>query len=52
MRIAGGDQAIGNLVKWSARDDWTPYREEIFASHLDSIADRFDMTSEELAESW
>ena len=50
MRIAGRDQAIGNIVKWSARDDWAPYREQVFAEHLDSIADNFDVKGEELAE--
>ena len=50
MRIAGRDQAIGNIVKWSARDDWAPYREQVFAEHLDSIADNFDLTGQELAE--
>jgi hypothetical protein len=50
MRIAGADQAIGNLVKWSTRDDWAPYREEVFASHLDFIADKFDVKEEELVE--
>ncbi len=50
MRIAGRDQAISNLVKWSARDDWAPYREEVFAHHLDTIMDKFDVTGEELTE--
>ena len=50
MRIAGGDQAIDNIVKWSARDDWAPYREEVFAEHLEFIADMFDTPAEELAE--
>lgn len=50
MRIAGRDQAIGNIVKWSARDDWAPYREQVFAEHLDFIKDNFGVTGEELAE--
>ena len=50
MPIAGRDQAIGNIVKWSVRDDWTPYREQMFAEHLDSVADNFDLTVEELVE--
>ena len=50
MRIAGSEQAINNLVKWSARDDWAPCCEEVFADHLDPIMDEFDVTSEELAE--
>ena len=44
MPIAGRYQAIGNIVKWSARDDWTLYREQVFAEHLDSVADNFDVT--------
>ncbi len=50
MRIPGADRAIGNLVKWSTKDDWGPFLESVFASHLNPIADRFDMTDEELAE--
>ena len=50
MRIAGSKQAINNLVKWSARDDWILYYEEVSAHHLDSIMDKFDVTTEELAE--
>ena len=50
MRIAGREQAINNLVKWSARDDWAPYYEEVFAGHLDPVLDEFDMTGEELIE--
>ncbi len=50
MRIAGSNQAINNLVKWSARDDWAPYFEEVFAHHLDPVMDKFDVTSEDLAE--
>ena len=49
MRIAGSDQAISNLIKWSARDDWAPYFEEVVADHLDAVLDEFDVTSEELA---
>ncbi len=50
MRIAGRDQAISNLVKWSARDDWTPYREQVFAEHLDPVMEKLDVTGEEIAE--
>ena len=50
MRIAGGDQAIGNLVKWTSKEDWAPYRDEVFASHLEFVSDKFDVTAEELAE--
>ena len=50
MRIAGADQAIDNLVKWAASADWALNREEVFASHLDPIADKFKVTGDELAE--
>jgi len=50
MRIAGRDQAIGNIVKWSAMDDWAPYREEVFASHLDPVMENLGVTGDELAE--
>ena len=50
MRIPGADQAIGNLVKWSAKDEWTPYRDQVFAEHLDMIHERFEMTDEEIVD--
>ena len=50
MRIAGRDQAISNLVKWSAKDDWAPYREHVFAEHLDPVMEKLDVTGEEIAE--
>ncbi len=50
MRIAGSEQAINNLVKWSARDDWAPHLDGVFADHLDTILDEFDVTSEELID--
>ena len=50
MRIAGSDQAISNLIKWSAGSDWARCCEEVFADHLDAVLDEFDVTSEELAE--
>lgn len=50
MRIPGADKAIGNLVKWSASEDWSPYREKVFAEHFDMICGRFDTTEEEIAD--
>lgn len=50
MRIAGANRAIGNLVKWAAKDDWAFYREEVFASHLDFIEEQFDVSSEDLID--
>ena len=50
MRIPGADKAIDNLMKWSANEEWTPFREEVFAQHFDMICDRFDTTEEEIAD--
>ncbi len=50
MRISGADKAIDNLIKWSAKEDWNSFREQIFAEHFDMICDRFDTTKEEIAE--
>lgn len=48
MRIPGVGQAIDNLVKWSEREEWAPYRDEVFAEHLDMILEQFEMTAEEV----
>jgi hypothetical protein len=50
MRIPGADKAIDNLVKWSAKEEWSFYREQVFAEHFDVICDRFDTTKEEIAD--
>jgi hypothetical protein len=50
MRITGRDRAISNLVKWSAKDDWMPYREQVFAEHLDPVMEKLDVTGKEIAE--
>lgn len=50
MRIPGADQAIGNLVKWSTKEEWAPLREQIFAEHFDPLYDRFETTGEEVAD--
>ena len=50
MRIPGADKAIANLMKWSAREDWRPYREKVFAEHFDLICERFETSEEEIAE--
>ncbi len=49
MRIPGADKAIDNLLKWSANEEWTPFRKQVFAEHFDMICDRFDTTEEEIA---
>jgi len=50
MRIPGADKAIDNLIKWSAKEDWNSFREQVFAEHFDMICDRFDITMEEIAD--
>ena len=50
MKIPGADKAINNLVKWSANEEWEPFREEVYAQHFDLICDRFDITGEEIAD--
>ncbi len=50
MRIPGADKAIDNLMKWSANEEWAPFREQVFAEHFDMICDRFDTTEEEIAD--
>ena len=50
MRIPGADKAIANLVKWSSKEEWNPYREQVFAEHFDMIRDRFDTTDEEISD--
>lgn len=49
MRIPSADQAIANLVQWSASETWAPYRDHVFAEHIDRVCDRLDMTAEDLA---
>jgi hypothetical protein len=50
MRIPGADKAIANLMKWSVKDDWRPYREQVFANHFEAIHDRFGTTEDDIAE--
>ena len=50
MRIPGADKAVENLIKWSAKEEWSFFREQVFAEHFDMICDRFDTTKEELAD--
>ncbi len=50
MRIPGADKAIDNLLKWSAKEDWNSFREQVFAEHFDMICDRFDTTKQEIAD--
>ena len=50
MRIPGADKAIKNLLKWSAKEEWNIFREQVFADNFDMICDRFDISEEEIAD--
>ena len=50
MRIPGADQAIGHLIKWSEKDEWTPYRRHVFAEHFELIMERFDISEQEIVD--
>ncbi len=50
MRIPGADKAIKNLLKWSAKEEWNIFREQVFADNFDMICDRFDISEEEFAD--
>src|SRR5258705_12378439 len=50
MRIAGADQAIGHLIKWSEKDEWEPYRRQVFAEHFELIMERFDISEQEIVD--
>ncbi len=50
MRIPGADKTVDNLLKWSANEEWTPFREQVFAEHFDMICGRFGTTEEEIAD--
>ena len=50
MRIPGADKAIANLVKWAARDEWEGLQLELYAVHIDRVADALDMSADDIAE--
>ena len=50
MRIPGIDRATQNLAKWAARDEWEAYQLEIYAAHIDPVADALDMSGDDIAE--
>jgi hypothetical protein len=50
MRIPGADQAIGNLIKWSEKDEWAPYRQQVFAEHFEVILERFAASEREIVD--
>lgn len=50
MGIPGVGQAIDNLIKWSAREEWAACRNLVFGEHLDMILEQLGMTEEELGD--
>lgn len=50
MRIPDADQAIGNLVKWSARDDWAPYQAQVFAEHFELVQEKLGVSELEVVD--
>ena len=50
MRIPGADKAIENLVKWSANEEWAPFREQVFSEHFDTICERYDISEEQITD--
>ena len=50
MRRTGFRKAIDNLVEWSDREEWRPYREHVFAEHIGPIRDEYDIGEEDIAD--
>jgi hypothetical protein len=50
MRIPGADQAIGNLVKWSSREEWAPYQAEVFAEHFELVQEELGVSEQEVVD--
>ena len=50
MRIPGIDKATENLAKWAAREEWEALQSEIYAAHIDPVADILDMSGDDIAE--
>ena len=49
MRIPGADKATENLAKWAAREEWEEAQAELYAAHIDPVADIVDMSADEIA---
>ena len=50
MGAPGLDKAIGAIVKWSERDDWSEQLATVFADHFGPVLDDFQMTMEEVID--
>ncbi len=50
MRISGADQAINNIVKWSAKDEWAPYQAEVFDEHFKLIKKELKISEQRIVD--
>ena len=50
MRVPGADQAIANLIKWSAKDEWSRYQAQLFDEHFRIVEQRFDISRQEIGD--
>ena len=50
MRIPGIGKATENLAKWAEREEWEALQSEIYAAHIDPVADILDMSGDDIAE--
>jgi hypothetical protein len=50
MGAPGLDKAIGAIMKWSERDEWSERRATVFADHFGPVLEDFEMTMEEVID--
>ena len=49
MTVPGIREATGNLVEWSAREEWKPLHREVFEAHMGPFAGTLDAPAEDIA---
>jgi hypothetical protein len=50
MGAPGSDKAIGAIMKWSERDDWSEQLAQVFADHFGPVLEDFEMTIEKVTD--
>jgi hypothetical protein len=50
MGAPGLEKAIGAIMKWSQRDDWSEQRATVFADHFGPALEDFEMTMEQVID--
>jgi hypothetical protein len=50
MGAPGSEKAVGAIMKWSERDDWSEQLATVFADHFGPVLEDFGMTIEELMD--